>query len=295
MQHDVIILGGSYAGMSAALQLARARRNILIIDGGKRRNRFAAHSHGFLSRDGEDPSAIAAEAKRQLLLYPSVTWIETEASYAERAEAGFSVSAGGTRHLGRRLILATGVVDHLPEIPGLEERWGHSVFHCPYCHGYELDRGRIGVIAVSPVSLHHALMLPDWGQTTLLLNDRFNPDEDQLTQLRQRGTQVEAGAIADISGTADVRLASGRELSFDGLFVAPRTVVAAPFAEQLGCEMEEGPMGLFIKTSPMKATSIDGVFACGDAARAAGSVTLAVGDGAMAGTAAHQSLMFELK
>jgi len=295
MQHDVVIIGGSYSGMSAALQLARARRNILIIDWGKRRNRFAAHSHGFLTRDGEDPSAIAAEAKRQLLLYPTVDWLDAEATEAERTERGFAVSAGGTSHIGRRLILATGVVDHLPDIPGLSPRWGRSVFHCPYCHGYELDQGRIGVIGVSPLSLHHALMLPDWGDTTLLLNDRFVPDDDQLAQLRQRGTRVEAGAIAEVFGQADVKLKDGREFRFDGLFVMPRTEIATPFADQLGCEMEEGPMGPFIKTSPMKATSIEGAFACGDAARAAGSVAMAVGDGAMAGTAAHQSLMFGLK
>ena len=292
MPYDAIIIGGSYAGVSAALQLARARRKILVIDGGRRRNRFASHSHGFLTRDGETPDAIAAEARRQLMLYPTVEWQDAEATEASRTPSGFRITAGGLHHEARRLVLATGVIDHLPEIPGLAERWGKSIFHCPYCHGYELDQGRIGVIAVSPLSLHHALMLPDWGSTTLLLNDRFEPDGEQLAQLERRDVRIEPGAVTEISGKADVTLEYGKRMGFSGLFVMPRTEPSSPIATALGCEMEEGPMGPFVKTSPTKATSVEGVFACGDAARAAGSVALAVGDGAMAGAAAHQSLMF---
>jgi thioredoxin reductase len=291
MSYDAIVIGGSYAGLSAALQLARARRRILVIDGEKRRNRFAEHSHGFLTRDGENPAAIAAEARRQLLRYPTAEWQDGTVSAARKTEDGFSVTTERGEFSGRRLLLATGVTDHLPEIPGLAERWGMSIFHCPYCHGYELNQGQIGVIAVSPLSLHHALMLPDWGTTTLLLNDRFDPDAEQLSHLARRGVQIKAGAIEAISGRAEVTLSGGRTVSFDGLFVMPRTEMASPVAAQLGCDFEEGPMGPFISTSPMMATSVDGVFACGDAARAAGSVALSVGDGAMAGAALHRTLM----
>ncbi|MFN7104778.1 MAG: NAD(P)/FAD-dependent oxidoreductase, partial [Pseudorhizobium sp.] len=290
MSYEAIVIGGSYAGLSAALQLARARRRILVIDGGQRRNRFADHSHGFLSRDGESPAAIAAEARRQLLRYPTVDWQDATATSAIKTEDGFGVTTEHGGFAGRRLLLATGVTDHLPEIPGLAERWGTSIFHCPYCHGYELNQGLIGVIAVSPFSLHHALMLPDWGTTTLLLNDRFEPDAEQVSQLRTRGVRIETGAIEAISGRAEVTLTGGRELRFDGLFVMPRTEMSSPLASKLGCDFEEGPMGPFIKTSPMMTTSVDGVFACGDAARGAGSVALSVGDGAMAGAALHRTL-----
>lgn len=294
MTHHAIIVGGSYAGLAAALQLARARRRVLVLDEGIRRNRFAAASHGFLGQDGRPPGAIATDARAQLMAYPTVTWVGRRAERAERTRTGFRIiDADGESHEAERLVLATGVVDDLPPVPGLAERWGRHVFHCPYCHGYELMEGRIGVIAASPRAMHHAVMLPDWGPTTLLLNGAFEPDADQRAQLERRGVTVEAGSIREIGGEkADVVLADGRVLPFDGLFTQPWTRMASPLAEQLGCALEQGPQGPFIRTDALKETSIPGVFACGDAARAAGSVALAVGDGSMAGTAVHQSLIF---
>ena len=292
---DAIIVGGSYAGLSAALQLARARRRILVIDGGSRRNRFAETAHGFLTQDGRAPGAIVAEARAQLLAYPSVEWLDARAERAEKTEGGFAVVLGkGDRFEARRLVLATGVVDELPELPGLAERWGKSVFHCPYCHGYELDNGRIGVLAVSALSMHHALMLPDWGPTTFFLNGAFTPDAEQAEQLRKRCVTVETERIARISGDhADIELRDGRVIALSGLFTVTRTKASAPFAEQLGCVMEDEPLGRFIRTDASKETTVPGVFACGDAALAAGSVAHAVGDGATAGVGAHGSLLFQ--
>jgi thioredoxin reductase len=296
--HDVIIIGGSYAGLSAAMQLGRARRDVLIIDEGLRRNRFAAHSHGFLTQDGVDPAIIAAEARAQVLKYPTIQWLPARAHAARRVDEagstgpGFEVIVGDTRHLSRRLLLATGVRDILPEIPGLIERWGKSVFHCPYCHGYELDHGRIGVIAGSEISMHHALMLPDWGPTTLLVNDAFNPDAAQLAALASRGTSVERSRVKAITGHADIELADGRTLSFAGLFALAPFELSGPFSEQLGLELEQGPIGTIIKTDLVKETSMPGVFACGDAARMMASVALSVGDGNLAGAGLHRSLMF---
>ncbi|WP_432287543.1 NAD(P)/FAD-dependent oxidoreductase [Aminobacter sp. BA135] len=295
MDYDVIIVGGSYAGMSAGLQLARARRKVLVIDAGERRNRFAMHSHGFLGQDGRGAGAIAAEAREQLERYPTVTWVEGRAEGARRIEGGFTVDLGnGDAASTRRLVLAAGVSDSLPEIPGLRQRWGRSVFHCPYCHGYELNQGRIGVLAVSEHSMHHALMLPDWGTTTLFTNGVFTPDAEQLRQLAARGATVEAALVREVRGEgADLVLDDGRMFELDGLFTMPRTSLQIPWVEQLGCELEAGPMGSFVRTDAMKQTTAKGVFACGDIARAAGSVALAVGDGAMAGAATHRSLMFE--
>ncbi|MBD9390359.1 NAD(P)/FAD-dependent oxidoreductase [Agrobacterium sp. AGB01] len=295
--YDVIIIGGSYAGLSAAIQLGRARRKVLIIDEGLRRNRFAAHSHGFITQDGVDPAVIAAKAREQVLNYPTITWLSARADSAQKlatsgADAGFEVLAKGVRHLSRRLLLATGVKDLLPAIEGLAERWGKAVFHCPYCHGYELDQGPIGVIAGSELSMHHALMLPDWGPTTLLLNDAFTPDAEQLAALTARGTTLERCPISAITGHADINLADGRMLSFAGLFAMAPFELASPIAHDLGLEMEQGPLGATIKTDVMKETSLPGVFACGDAARPMASVALAVGDGNLAGAGVHRSLMF---
>jgi len=291
--HDAIVIGGSYAGMSAALQLARARRRVLVIDSSLRRNRFASASHGFLGHDGQAPGDIAAAARTQLLAYANVQWLDGTATQAETASDGFRISmADGRVERAGKLVLATGVVDELPAIEGLAERWGTSVFHCPYCHGYELDQGRIGVLASSPLSMHHALMLPDWGRTTLFLNDAFVPDDEQRAALAARGVAVESGAVARLLDGATVELRDGRCFEMDGLFSVTRTRMASAVASQLGCAMEDGPTGAFIRTDAMQATSVPGVFACGDAARAAGNVAISVGAGAMAGAAAHRSMIF---
>ncbi|WP_223435619.1 MULTISPECIES: NAD(P)/FAD-dependent oxidoreductase [unclassified Pseudomonas] len=294
MVYDVIIVGGSYSGISAGLQLARARRKVLVIDAGQRRNRFAHNSHGFLGQDGRDPGTIASEARAQLLAYPTVEWLSQPATQAKTGDGGFVITAANGEHFAaRRLILATGVVDELPEVPGLSERWGQRVFHCPYCHGYELYGGPIGVLAASPVAIHQSLMLPDWGPTTLFLNEVFEPDAEQLAKLARRGVAVEREPVLSVGGEqADVTLASGRVIKLAGLFTQPLTRMGSPLAALLGCEFEAGPTGEFIKVDAMRETSVPGVFACGDAAVAAGNVAVAVGDGARTGGAAHQSLIF---
>ncbi|MGM8229039.1 NAD(P)/FAD-dependent oxidoreductase [Cellvibrio sp. ARAG 10.3] len=291
---DVIILGGSYSGMAAALQLARGRRSVLVIDAGIRRNRFASASHGLLGQDGKTPDEIASNAKAQLLEYPNVTWRDGTAVLAEQDGEQFVVTADSKKtFIGKRLILALGVRDEVPAIPGLKERWGQSVFHCPYCHGYELNNAHLGVIATSAMSMHQALMIPDWGITTFFTNGVFEPDEEQRRQLAARNVSIERELISDISGRAIVTLRDGRMISLAGLFVASQVSVSSPLAQQLGCELEESPLGFIIKTDALKETSIRHVFACGDAARAAGNVTFAIADGVLAGTAAHRSLMFE--
>ncbi|OPA89923.1 thioredoxin reductase [Pseudomonas fluorescens] len=292
MQHDVIIVGGSYAGLSAGLQLARARRKVLVIDAGLRRNRFATTSHGFLGQDGQPPQVIAAEGRSQLMEYPTVTWVQDSVVQASQQPGGFSVR---TRCNGEFqatcLILATGVVDELPAIPGLQERWGQRVFHCPYCHGYELDLGRIGVLATSSLAMHHALMLPDWGPTTLFTNGMFAPDAGQQAQLDRRGVRVESTAVRSISGErADLELIDGRVIALDGIFTVPRTRIS-PLAGQLGCELIDGPTGPYLHTTETRQTSVPGVFACGDTSLAGGSVALAVAEGGRAGVGAHYALI----
>jgi thioredoxin reductase len=293
-QYDVIIIGGSYAGLSAAMQLARARRRILIIDAGVRRNRFASASHGFLGQDGVPPGQIADTARAQVLAYPTATWLQDTVSNATRTGNHFTVVTDGKQTVtAKRLILATGVVDELPAIPGLSERWGKHVFHCPYCHGYELNEGRIGVLGISALSIHHAVMLPDWGQVTFFLNGAFTPDAAQLAWLAERNVTIETARIKAITDTATVVLDNGATHVMDGLFSVTHTRIATPLVQQLGCELETGPTGQYIRINDMKETTVPGVFACGDVARAAGNVAISVGEGAMAGASAHRSIMFE--
>jgi thioredoxin reductase len=292
-EFDVIVVGGSYAGLSAALQLARARRRVLVVDAGQRRNRHARHSHGFLTQDGSEGSAIAAKGREQLLAYSTVTWHEGSVVDAVAHDDGFRITRkDGHKLQARRLVLATGVIDVPPPIDGLAERWGSHVFICPYCDGYELAQGNIGVLATGPMSLHQAMMLPDWGTVTVFLNNSFEPDDAQLAALAQRGVVIERTSVERITGKADVVLRDGRTQPMDGLFVMGTTRAGSPLAEQLGCAFEQGPVGPYIRTSEQKASTVAGVYACGDAARMFPGVANAVADGVMAGVGAHQSLIF---
>ncbi|WP_454618970.1 NAD(P)/FAD-dependent oxidoreductase [Bradyrhizobium cenepequi] len=292
MLHDVIVVGGSYAGMAAALQLLRARRKVLVVDAGIRRNRFVSESHGFLGQDGVDPAQIARTAREQLKAYPTLAWLEGTATDAKRQADGFAVTTADSGvHHGRRLLLATGVSDALPAIAGLADRWGRSVFHCPYCHGYELNEGRIGLIVTGPDVLHHVILFTEWGDVTLLLNGAFELDAGARAKLAARGVTIETGRIAGIEGHADVKLQDGRILPFAGLFTATRNAPSTPLAQALGCELEETPFGTQIRTDESKQTTVPGAFACGDVARVPHSVSLAVGDGAMAGVHVHRSLV----
>ncbi|MDQ0009080.1 thioredoxin reductase [Luteibacter jiangsuensis] len=293
MRHDVIVIGGSYAGMAATLQLVRARRSVLVIDAGEQRNRFASHSHGFLGQDGVPPGEIAANARRQLEAYPTLSWLEGRAEAVTGQVDEFTVTTSdGLSHQGRRILVATGVADQLPAVEGLAERWGKAVFHCPYCHGYELGQGRIGVVATGPMSIHQAELLTDWGDVTLLVNGAVELSQEARSTLERRAVTIEEAPIGRIEGTADVVTADGRLLRFAGLFTATRTSPSSSLAEAIGCVLEETPMGVQVRTDSENKTSVTGIFACGDVARAPHSVSLAVGSGAMAGAQVHRSLLW---
>ncbi len=293
MVHDVIVIGGSYAGMAASLQLLRARRSVLVIDAGQRRNRTARHSHGFLGQDGVNPAVIARDARNQLEAYPTLTWVEGEAASVTGEHDAFVVaSVGGQTYHSRRILLATGVIDRLPEIDGLAERWGRSVFHCPYCHGYELDQGRIGVIASGPMSTHQAELLTEWGAVTFFTHGVLSLDPAAQQALEQKGGTIEETAIHALTGEADVQLADGQTLSFAGLFVAPTVTPSTTLPAKMGCTIADGPMGQMIAVDGVKETTVRGVYACGDVAQMQHSLSLAVGDGAMAGLQIHRSLVW---
>src|SRR4029077_1680251 len=170
---DVVVVGGSYAGVSAALYLARARRKVVVIDGGRPRNRFSTYSHGMLALDGRQGSEILRDARAQLEAYPTAKLVSAEVPRISRQADPLSFAVetnSGKQFASRRLILATGLVDQWPSIPGLEERWGISVFHCPYCDGYEFAGSPIGVLGTIPISVHFSKILADWGSVTLFTN-----------------------------------------------------------------------------------------------------------------------------
>jgi thioredoxin reductase len=297
MHHDAIIIGGSFAGLSAATYIARGRRSACVIDAGAPRNRFAAHSHGFLTHDGSAPGAMLAAARAQVAAYPTVHMVEGRARAATRTPDGFAVQlATGETLQGARLVLAFGIADDLPAIPGLAERWGRTVLHCPYCLGFEFGGQRLGVLSVSPHSAQQAMLIAEWGPTTLFLNGGAQPDDTVLAELEKRGVAIEPAQVTGLSGDgtdlAAVTLAGGRSRDLDALYIGTRTRFNSPIAEELGCALDDTPNGPVIQTDQLKMTTVPGVFAAGDITRSMHSATFASADGVMAGVALHRSLVF---
>src|SRR5688572_8912784 len=206
---EVIIVGGGAAGLSAALTLGRCRRRVLVCDAGRNRNRFAAHMHAYLTRDGTAPAEFIRVAREQLTPYESVTLIEGEVSDVERREAQFEVIlADGTRHTARKLLLATGVVDHIPPLPGIDRFYGRSVHHCPYCDGWEWrDRPLAVYGGRDKKGAGLALMLRQWSRDIVLLSDGPSELSAKIRdRLRARGVVVHEGEIAMLEGTEDGQL-----------------------------------------------------------------------------------------
>lgn len=296
MSDDALIVGGSFAGLSAALMLARARRRVLIIDSGMPRNRFASHSHGVLGLDGIAGSELLKQARAQLLDYPSVRWISDSVVDVQRNSEGFvATTASGDTFAARKLLLATGVRDELPDLPGLQERWGRSVIHCPYCHGYEVGGGQIGLLGGHALSVKMAGVLADWGQVTLFAHG-MTLEQDERALLQRRGVRIETERVIGLDGPAPelsgALLADGRRIALRALFVTARQHMGSPLVERLGCELEESPVGVLVRVDAQKQTSVPGVYAAGDAT-VIGNITLANAEGVRAGVSLHHALIDE--
>ncbi len=298
METEVVIIGGSFAGLSAAMQLVRGRRKVLLIDAGKPRNRFSFHSHGVFCLDGKSPQEIKATALLQLRKYPSFYFANKLATkVVNHAEHGFLIHGADFEVKAKKIILATGVKDELPNIPGVSEHWGKSVVHCPYCHGYELSERKLGVLATHPLSAHQAAMIPDWGCTTFFTQGEYPLDEKQVEILTRRGVKIEHNKITNVIGDGEnidrVVLADGSEHQLEGLYVAPKISARNPIVDALGCVIDESPLGEIIKVNELKQTSVANVYAAGDMSNPMQNGTFAVHSGVIAGISTHQSLMFD--
>jgi thioredoxin reductase len=297
--YDAIIVGGSYAGLSAAMQLARAGRKICVVDAGRPRNRFTKASHGFFGQDGMPPLEMIGAARSKVESYSSVTMIEGDAVHATKNDDGyFIVTLKSNEELrSAKLLLAFGQVDILPEIPGVAERWGKTVLHCPYCHGFEFKDRPLGVLSSHPLSVQQALLISDWGPTTLFLNGHGLEEQSARAQLAQRGVTLENANVAGLEGEegelSGVRLADGRRVPIAALYLAPRQRLGSPLAEQLGCALDDGPVGPIIRTDAGKMTTVPGVYASGDIAQVMQNATFASSDGVLAGVSLHRALIFE--
>ncbi|WP_115047312.1 NAD(P)/FAD-dependent oxidoreductase [Xanthomonas arboricola] len=295
--NDVIIIGGSFAGLAAALQLGRARRKVTVLDTGLRRNRFASHSHGVLGHDHKPPHDIMAEAMQQLARYPSITLVSARADSISGAIDNFSVLTAEGDTLGaRRLILSYGVVDQMPDIPGFAENWGSSIVPCPYCDGFEVADQRWGLVWSGPQSMNQVRLFHDWTDRLTVFADGHDIAAETRAELARRHVPLVDGRITEIArrggANATIKLDSAPDVALDILFVHPRTRPSASLHEALGLATVDTPTGIALKVDERRETSLPGIYAAGDLANPGmASVTTAIWQGATAGISAQQSML----
>ncbi|WP_247048353.1 NAD(P)/FAD-dependent oxidoreductase [Arthrobacter rhizosphaerae] len=308
--YDVVIVGGGAAGLNAAQMLGRARRSVMVIDGGEPRNAPAEAVHGFLSRDGISPVALLKAGRAEVESYGGqvldgqVTAIER--TDGERGESGaFKVmlqdgtGQESTVH-GRRLLITTGLVDGLPEVPGIQELWGKDVLHCPYCHGWEVRDREIGILGTGPMAVFQALLFRQWSSNiTLFLNGSIEPDEAELEQLAARNITVVHGAVERLQleqgRLSGLQLATGGVVSIDALAVAPVFTARTQYFSGLGLRIQQHPsgMGEYVETDADGATAVPGVWAAGNVADLRAQVLSSAAAGAAAAVAINSDLMAE--
>lgn len=294
-QFEVIIIGGSYAGLSAAMALGRASRNVVVIDSGKPCNAPTPHSHNFLTRDGETPAAISAIAKKQVLQYPTVEFKEGTATAVEETDDRFTVKLAGDAIVrAKKVLLATGIKDIMPEIDGLAECWGKTVIHCPYCHGYEFKGLKTAVLANGDVAMHYAQLLRQWtGDLTLLTNGQATFTGEQRAKLEQHNVGIIETKIEELvqnDGNLDaIILEDGTSHNFPVMYYRPDFELPG-FVQKLNLEKDD--FG-FIKTDDMMQTSVKGIYAAGDCTSMMRAVANAVATGNKAGAMINRDLSME--
>ncbi|MFJ7071318.1 NAD(P)/FAD-dependent oxidoreductase [Streptomyces sp. NPDC098781] len=296
--YEVIVIGGGAAGLSAALVLGRARRRTLVIDAGEPRNAPAAHMQGYLSRDGMSPAEFLAVGREEIARY-GVELVRDRAVDVTRDGDFTVVLAGGRRVRARRLVVATGLRDELPEVPGVAERFGRDVLHCPYCHGWEVRDQAFGVLATTAQSVHQALMVSQWSKdVTFFLHEVAESDlsDDDLRRLAAAGVKVVPGEVAGLVLEDDrltgVRMADGTVHAREVVFTAPRAVPRTGLLEKLGAELQETPFGSYPVVDATGLTSVPGVWAVGNAMGFAEQVINAAAGGYRAGAFINGELLF---
>lgn len=295
---DTIILGGSYAGLSAAMALGRSLRTVLIIDNDKPCNRQTPHSHNFLTQDGKTPAEISAVAREQVALYDTVQFLSDSVTTASSSEEIFTIETITQKQFrAKKLIIATGIRDIMPLIPGFADSWGISVIHCPYCHGYEFRGKRNGILVPEDpaAALHLSGLVKNLSDDVTLFTNGKNPfDDAQLSNFANRDIHVNSSKIAEIihqnGNIAHLTFENGELVALDALYARVPFELHHNIAEQLGCSKTE--MGL-LQVDAFQKTTVPGVYACGDICNPMRSVASAVYTGNLAGAMVNMALCEE--
>ncbi|OQP56641.1 NAD(P)/FAD-dependent oxidoreductase [Niastella populi] len=295
-QYDVIIVGGSYAGLSAAMALGRSLRKVLIIDGGEPCNRQTPHSHNFITHDGKTPKEIAMLAKEQVLKYETVAFLEGTVVTAGKTEGGFEVNtAAGESFSARKLLFATGIKDQMPAIDGFAACWGITAIHCPYCHGYEVRHERTGVMANGEMGYEFCKLISNWTKDlTLFTNGKSTLTPEQAEKLAKHHIPIVEKEITAFEHTnghlSQVRFKDGSTLSMKAVYSKLPFVLHCDIPVQLGCALSE--QGLLVVDQFYK-TTVPGIYAAGDATFMMRSVAMATYSGNFAGAMINKDLVDE--
>lgn len=295
---DVVVVGGGPAGLAAAVALARSRRSVAVVDAGQPRNAAAEGAHNVLGQEGISPQDLLARGRAEAAGY-GVQLISGQATdgFGSIDDFTIEVNQGAGRVRARRVILATGLVDDLPAIPGVQQGWGHTVLHCPFCHGWEVRDQRIAILARDEVAVHHAMMFRQLSdQVTLFLHEAADPTEDQWEQFAALDIPVMRTRVERliVNGTyvQSVEIEGGQRFAADAVVIAPRFHARTELYEALGGYAESTPFGLQIPTDPRGMTALPGVWAAGNATQPMAMVMASAAAGVTTGSAVHGELGF---
>ena len=295
-QFDVIIIGGSYAGLATAMALGRALRNVLIIDSGRPCNRQTPHSHNFLTQDGKSPKEIATLAKQQVVAYDTVTFFDGIATKGLKTSNGFEIQTEtGNKFSATKLVFATGIKDVMPNIIGFSECWGISVLHCPYCHGYEVKNEITGILGNGEYGFEFSKLISNWTKKLILFtNGTSTLTDEQKILLEKHSIEIVEKEIKELEHQngqlKSILFKDGSKQIVKAIYTKLPFEQNCTLAEQLGCELTEDG---YIKIDAFQKTTTENVFACGDNATRIRTVANAVAMGTLTGMTVNKELIEE--
>ena len=293
---EVIIVGGSYSGLSAAMSLGRSLRKVLVIDSGLPCNRQTPHSHNFITQDGEKPAVISAKAKLQVDIYKTVQFYNGLAVKALQIDKGFEIETeSGDVFTSRKVLFATGVKDLFPKIDGFADCWGISVLHCPYCHGYEVKNEKTAIIANGEMGFEYAKLISNWTKDLrLCTNGKSELTLEQTQILKNHGVLILENEIDSLEHNegyvSNIIFKNEEKISVKAIYAKVPFEQHCSLPEELGCEINEQG---YLKVDFMQKTTVPGIFGSGDATTQMRSVALAVSSGSFAGAVINKELIDE--